>query len=412
MYKKEKNFFKAQLRHIRRGGIRLLVHKLLIVLLLPVTLPMAIMMRLLSPFILIRIIPLITSRMGHLSVDTEGYLCERDAGFYGKRTIDIFYHIPPVCNLQLKKMVERLLFIFPPASFLDRANRLLPGWEKYTMHISLGARTRDLNCFFARTPTHFYLTAQEQEEGRQGLRELGIAEDAPYVCFYARDAMYLRETMPKYDWGYHSYRDSQIANYIPAVEELTRRGYFAVRMGYLVEKPLKTSNPKIIDYSTNGRSDFLDVYLGTRCRFFISSASGLSGIPIVFRIPIVWVNFIPFEYIHSWAKTDIVIPKRLWLPKERRFMKFSEIIKSGAGNFHYAPQYKKLGIEPVENTPEEIKAVSLEMDDRLNGRFETTKEDEELQRRFWSVFKGSPAHGQILSRVGRDFLRENVDLLD
>jgi len=48
-------------------------------------------------------------------------------------------------------------------------------------------------------------------------------------------------------------------------------------------------------------------------------------------------------------------------------MTFSEILKSDAGRFLCTQQYQKLGIEIIENTPEEIVALANEMDERLDG---------------------------------------------
>ena len=52
------------------------------------------------------------------------------------------------------------------------------------------------------------------------------------------------------------------------------------------------------------------------------------------------------------------------------------------------------------------------MDERLKGTWQTTEEDEELQQRFWSLFRKSELHGVIKARIGGDFLRQNKDLLE
>ena len=36
-------------------------------------------------------------------------------------------------------------------------------------------------------------------------------------------------------------------------------------------------------YALLGPYDFLDIYLSANCKFFIASASGLSGLPLIFR---------------------------------------------------------------------------------------------------------------------------------
>ena len=93
-------------------------------------------------------------------------------------------------------------------------------------------------------------------------------------------------------------------------------------------------------------------------------------------------------------------------------MTFREILESGAGRFLHREQYEGLGVEPVENTPEEITALAVEMDKRLNGTWQTTQEDQELQQRFWSLFNPSHLCYGSASRIGAEFLRQNQELLN
>ena len=92
-------------------------------------------------------------------------------------------------------------------------------------------------------------------------------------------------------------------------------------------------------------------------------------------------------------------------------MTVGEIINSGVGRFLYTEKYENMGIELIENTPEEILDVVDEMDQRLKGTWQMAEEDEELQMRFWSYFKSSDLHGVICSRIGAKFLRQNKELL-
>jgi hypothetical protein len=53
----------------------------------------------------------------------------------------------------------------------------------------------------------------------------------------------------------------------------------------------------------------------------------------------------------------------------------------------------------------------VEMEERLNGSWQTSEEDEELQRRFWSFFDLNDQFEKRLLRVGACFLRENQEML-
>jgi putative glycosyltransferase (TIGR04372 family) len=373
--------------------------------------PVVLAIRALQPLVLIRFGSLVSQSIGHFAANTELYLCRRDAGMDSPRAIDIFYHTSPVCNQQLKKMWDRTLHVSYLACPLDSLNRLLPGGEKHVIPWPHHG-DRDTHGLLPGTRVHLCFTPEEERRGLASLRELGIPDGTPFVWFHARDSTYLTAAHPKPNWHYHDYRDANIDNYVPAAEELTRRGYFAVRIGNMVQEALTTTNPMVIDYATKSRTDFLDIFLGAKCRFAIGCPSGINGIPMVFRRPVAYANFVPLGYAPTWGPNDLFIPKKLWLREERRFLTFREILDSGIGWFWKSQQYEQLGIEVVENTPKEITALAVEMEERLMGTWQTTKEDDELQRNFWSLFKPSELHGTIVSRIGAEFLRQNRELLD
>jgi putative glycosyltransferase (TIGR04372 family) len=144
---------------------------------------------------------------------------------------------------------------------------------------------------------------------------------------------------------------------------------------------------------------------------FICSTDGIAGIPLVFRTPIVFVNFMPVGYMWTWSKDCLFIPKKLWLRQEKRFLTFRETFETGVAWFVGTNQYDEFDIETIENTAEEISDLVIEMDERLNGTWQTTDEDEQLQRSFWSLFKPVEYQNYFLSRIGADFLRQNKKLL-
>jgi putative glycosyltransferase (TIGR04372 family) len=395
--------------------MRALLQKLFIMPLVLLAVPVVLLIRVLRPLVLIRFRYLRSNRIGHFAANTEVYLCERDAGMHGQRVVDIFYYRVPICNHQLKKMWDRSLHIswFSSliANLLDRTNYHLPGGEKHVVPWRKD-QGRDIYGLLAHTEPHLSFTAEEERLGYETLEKIGVEKDAPFVCFHARDSAYLDAIYPDLNWHYHDYRDSNIHNYIPAMEELICRGYYAIRMGAIVKEALNTANPKIIDYATNSRTEFMDIFLGAKCYFFLGSTAGIYAISEIFRRPIAWVNHIPLEHAPTWGKNNLFIPKKLWLREEHRFLTFREILDSGVGRFIENEQYEKYGIEVIENTPEEITALAIEMDERLKGTWQTTEEDEKLQRRFWALFKPSELNQVFRSRIGAEFLRQNQELLE
>lgn len=409
MFRKLLHFSNNQIKQVKAGGLTVLLKKLFALFLVLLSLPIALLIRLLRPLVVIRFGALQSERIGHFAANVDLYLCQRNSGRQNSRNFDIFYCNDRISNYQLKKMWARVMPIYNLAKWVDKVNRLLPLAKEYTVDLTA---CRDVKGLIRRSKSHISFTAEEESLGRQGLKAIGVPSGGSFVCFQARDSAYLEATLGKNkNWRYHDYRDSDINNYIPAAEELAGRGHFVVRMGAIVKKRLDTGNPMIVDYATRGRSDFLDIYLGAKCRFFLCDTVGTYAIGEIFRRPILWVNYIPLEYAPSWNENYLFIPKKLWLSAERRFLTFEQILKSGIGRYLSSRQYEQMGIEVIENTPQEISDAAIEMDKRLKGTWQESEEDKQLQKHFWELFKISDLNHIFLSRIGAQFLRQNQELI-
>ncbi len=235
--------------------------------------------------------------------------------------------------------------------------------------------------------------AIEKRRAQFELPKLGIPAGAKWVCLIVRDAAYLPQL------AYHRYRDSDVDTYAEAALWLARRGYYVVRMGVKVAKPFACKHPRVIDFATNGtHNDFMNMYLAANCKFAISNGTGLDAICTAFRRPVCYANYVPIEYLSTWNPRSLAIWKHH--EKDGKRMTLAEIYKSGAGMFLTAEQFEEAGITLVDNTPEEISAVVREM---ASGR---STDD---QSAFWKDFPrsadGAPLHGEILMRIGQEFLR-------
>ena len=107
---------------IRKGGVKVIAKKLksLFYLLLQtpiylISIPLIIILRLIKPWYLIRWEELVSSRIGHFSVNTELYCCKRDARINtpSQKYLDVFYLKKYACNKQMEKMWRRKLIILP-----------------------------------------------------------------------------------------------------------------------------------------------------------------------------------------------------------------------------------------------------------------------------------------------------------
>jgi putative glycosyltransferase (TIGR04372 family) len=138
----------------------------------------------------------------------------------------------------------------------------------------------------------------------------------------------------------------------------------------------------------------------------------MSVIPEIFRIPVIYTNWtlIGLLITSSTTVSGLVIFKKFYLKKEKLFMTFSEIMNLEFGGRDTNEIFASLNLELIENTPEEIRTVTIEMDERLNGTWQTTPDDEELQKRFWALFGPDKLKSPDL-RIGAEYLRDNQELL-
>ena len=372
--------------------------------------------RLVSPVFLIRFQRLISWRIGHFAGNTELYLCELDVGINRPEIpfLDIWYYPCAPCNQQLARMWNRVLDIGPAILFglVDRLNAMIPGGEIHRIGENI-KDDRDVRNLLDLVPPHLSFLPDEEKLGEAGLRSLGVPENSPFVCLIVRDSAYLSDQNSQLDWTRHDYRDCDIQNYILAARKLVKRGYYVIRMGVVVKEAMDVNHPMIIDYAANGvRNDFMDIYLGAKCTFCISTTTGFDAVPWSFRRPMVYVDCSPLGIIRTNSPNYISTSKKYWLREEKRLMSFREIFDSGAGYFTLSSEYDDMGIELMESTPEEIAAVVLEMEERLKGTWRTTDEDEELQLKFWEIFPKNEWHGEIRSRIGADFLRRHKGELE
>jgi putative glycosyltransferase (TIGR04372 family) len=428
-----------------KGGVRRILRGGLYIALLPSAAFLRVLLRLLEPFVYIRFGQLWSSRLGVFALDTELYLCERDAGIQPRGSLDLWYHydrdgymlrkpVKPraaISNQQLSTMFGRVIHLWEPARVLDRLNRMLPRGSDDFIALPLrdiGPHHIDRYYLLHRYPAHLTFTKSEEARGLSEMRKLGIEPGAPFVCFHGRDSAYLDRArqigLDRYpDWTWQDLRDVSIGNYVPAAEELTELGYFAIRMGKYVKESLNCDNPRVIDYASQHQSDFMDIFLSARCLFFIGQNSGMLSLPIIFRKPVVMVNVFPFAHFLGHRYTDgIFITKKYYSETRHRLLTFREILELGLGMFSLKdPQQKKLydalGLKIVENTPEEISEAVIEMHKRLHSAFTGSDQDQELQERFLALVRSYPEVFHSWNetphiKIGAHFLRANRQLLD
>ena len=374
--------------------------------------------RLLSPILLLRVGILRSDRIGHFASNTEVYLLNKLNNIDQPKvlTFDIWCFDETICNKALESIIRKKLIIGPKKllQYVVLLNKKIDPLSIF----NINHYPRDINSLRSQNPAILELSNYQNKKAQLELKKFGIKENDKFVAMIIRDHVYLDRLNKKLNWEYHNYRDCNLNNYLLAAEVLTKYGFHVFRMGKFVDKKFETANDKIIDYANSPyRSDLLDIYIGANCEFCISTGTGYDLIPAMFRRPIVYADHAPLGTYPSYIPFSIGIFKQYYCKQTKRKLTLSEIIAKKAHYFSRTDQFKKAKIELLDNTPEEIKDICLEMLQRLDKSWKKNDLDTQLQEKFWNKYLSSDNysesnHNKIVSKIGSTFLRENLNLIN
>ena len=385
--------------------------------------PIVFFIRALRPLLLLRFGVFGADRIGVFAPTAQGYLLKNQREIARPRTADFIGVLGPISNLQLFKMLTRQVRVLPGAWLWLMLDRACQFWTRSSLHH--GGTLFSLNDYpqFLNYPALLHFTSSEKLAGNNLLQALGVTSDAPWVCIHNRDAEYLNtklaasKSSPEKSWGYHNYRDFSAKSMVLAAEELTKRGYYVLRMGAVVAEQLISTNPKIVDYaSTPLRTDLGDIFLLANCAAYLGSDSGIASVPFIFCRPVIHINW-PLSQVATLTFQGplIFITKHLYHQATKRHLGIREVFDRKIINAGESRVYEEAGVDVIDNTPEEICDLAVELDERLKGTWNPQAQDEQLQQQFWDIFRQQcpPKHvGSVQPRIGAAFLRQHRYLLD
>lgn len=413
--------------------IKFFLKKISIYIVTLINLIFILIIKLISPIILIRIDFQDIGRIGAYYKFDKSL---SDKKYFPRRHLDIFVTYNSIKNIneQWRKMwISKTLTInrnFFSNNLINLKNKLLSN-DKHNLpnhrfvNKNINEGDHRYKSLYPNNPNIFF-SEKEKEKGFNILKKMGLKKNDEYICFHCRDSKFLNIVEQNKNWSYHDYRDANIDNYISAAEYITKKeNLYSIRMGNIVEKSINTKNKKIIDYSNSFyQDDFMDVFLSANCKFFITSDTGMSCFPEMFRKPCIYTNWTILDGLLSYSTTTrgLIILKKYYSNKEKKILTFKEMlelkkdvatIKSIRKKEIILDEFiKNKEITLIENTPEEIKKVTIEMYKRLTNQWDESKLyiDAKLQNQFWSMFNNDRfKHPDLL--IGADYLRDNEELL-
>ena len=234
----------------------------------------------------------------------------------------------------------------------------------------------------------------EIDAGLDWLRSVGWREGERFVCLLVRDEEFL--TTFGGGPGSHlerakrnSFRDSDVATYVPAAEWLADQGVWVLRMGKTMAKPMPSSHPRIVDYAfREDRSDFLDVWLFANCNLCITTGTGPDTIADVFRRPLLVVNYLPAAYLFSWSSAVTAPGPLVWSDSGRR-LSIEELL---AADWFHSEDYAEHGVEIRSLDASTLLGIVQEAWGLLTGDWVDALGDARRNQVAWAALEAHPKY--------------------
>lgn len=357
-----------------------------------------------------RRVTVFTDRIGHLAIEPDCLIKEQTMGLIPKRKWFILAPPGRVANEHLLRYWDPFFLIFRGRiicfilASMSRWGIMRHNISHYMLAVSNAQASYRIYAQWGDRPPLLFLTKADEEWGTQALCQMGLPEGAWFVCVHAREAGF-----SPIDEEHHAHRNSSIEATIPAMQEITKRGGWVIRIGDPTMKPLPPL-PQTIDYAHHSiKCDRLDIILCAKARFILGNTSGIALVGSLFGVPCALANMIPFPALGLGPK-DISIPKLLWSETSSRYLTYQEVLNSPISSYIYANQYRESGLRVEENSAEDIRWLALEMIRNLENlsqnNFHTDKQDFQLVKKLSTHHYG---YGGVAS-ISSHFVQHNKEI--
>ena len=154
---------------------------------------------------------------------------------------------------------------------------------------------------------------------------MGIPLSDWFVCLHVRESGYHSDDA-KY-LKTHRQRNASIENYTLAIERMIREGGWVIRLGDPMMKRLPPMD-KVIDYAHSPfRSELMDLYLVSQCRFYLGMNSGPVEFAWLFQKRVVMTNDSEWLMAFPFKREDLVIFKHVFSKSQNRFLSLDETLE-------------------------------------------------------------------------------------
>jgi putative glycosyltransferase (TIGR04372 family) len=318
-------------------------------------------MKLIQPIIKFQLCVVGFHRYGHLALEPEIFLAEQEimkTTNTSRRRVISIWSLGPVAkqsNSFLASKWKEALLVLPSwfVGSLQRVGLLIPFLKLEEPKLSITGSLNGLD----KTDSHVSLSAEEMEEGRKRLIEIGINPDEPYACLIVRDGGHYKSKGDIESAGYELL-NFDINDFSGVAEVLIESGFQVVRMGSGSERPFTCKPDGVVDYAlSKNRSEFLDVYLAATCEFAVSTQTGPDAVCMLFRRPVLYVDVTRYCQFFFGSKLATWSPVRL--QKNGCILNLSEVVNSEIAWFKDPNLFSKNGIYQQKSSKSELKDLVL-----------------------------------------------------
>ena len=354
------------------------------------------------------------SRIGHATSFSMNYLIEKKVE--NSSHIDILFCTHNVSNNFIKKKLTKKIFFIDFFFFY----KIISYFYKYILKRDFNDIKFNINSLSQNHLTDKLINFDKEEENlvKNELSKLNINPQEKWICIHNRDDAYLNLTFPKRDWSYHNYRNFPINDLSKVCKRMIENGYTVIRVGNIVKEPIDFKHSKLIDYHLlKNKSELLESYFLTNAHLYFGSDSGIFNLAMVNKIPFCFVNFPSITNMvkyYNWNSVPFIF--KLRKNKENKIISLSKVFESQLDNIFILDDFKKKGIQLVNNSPDDIADLFSEINqsDKSKEEYIQNTEDKYLEKKFWEIFESCSKidnFPKIKPKIGKKFLKNHSYIL-
>lgn len=388
--------------------------------------PILFLLIFLRPFLKIKIIEIETRAIGHYSYPMEIFLCEIKNQIHGNNNIYIAYRNKIIANKFLYNKIKKDYIILPRIilqpiflffnhiyvyNFIGKY--FLADYRHWTRNYTHDNPSQQIDVYdvLKKTPPTIVFTDTEKNLATETLKKLNINKDDNYVCIHPRTPYYYKKNNIIKKFKYQL-RDSTKDNLIEAINYLDNENIKIVLLGEDIKN--FHTNKKIIYYNkSNLKSDFLDIYLLSGCKYLVGNSSGMSMTPMIFRKKSLYTNISEIHalnFIDSFYKPLIVLKKFKSL-KTGDYLPYSVVLEKKLSEVNYIEQLNEMGFDIEDNSNDEILNATKEMNYFIdNNRYLNSEIN--FEKKFNNILVKYKKEPLNKSKISNFFLQKNSFLLD